>query len=112
MQELKARHKDEKRKKVLHWLSPQAFDTKHIEISGRRQESTGEWLLNRPEVRDWVKKNPNSPLLWGYGIRKSNTASISSYRTQGLTVHLFIAGSGKTFLRYLSFPVLGLSSNP
>lgn len=71
MQGLKAGQKEEKRRNILHWFSPGAFDKKHVEISGTRQQNTGEWLLRRPEVRDWVKKNPNSPILWGYGIRKS-----------------------------------------
>lgn len=56
-----------RRKDVLNWLYPDNFDTKHIEISGRRQSNTGEWIFQEPEFIDWAAQR--SKLLWGYGIR-------------------------------------------
>lgn len=63
---------DKTRRDVLNWLYSEPFDKRHTEIKDRRRENTGEWLLKSPEFREWLKKNPNSPLLWGHGIRMSN----------------------------------------
>lgn len=51
---------------ALNRISPETFNERHIEISNRRKERTGQWILRLPEVQDW-RKNPG--LLWGYGIR-------------------------------------------
>lgn len=60
----------EARLKVLNWLYPESFETRHLDISRRRRERTGEWLLKSPEFCEFVSNNQNSPILWGYGIRK------------------------------------------
>lgn len=61
----------EKRNAVLDWLSSEKFDTRHIEISGKRQKNTGDWILETPEVKEWTKKQQDlqKRLLWGHGIR-------------------------------------------
>lgn len=57
-----------KRMEVLNWLYPGTINQKHIEISGRRQDHTGIWLLREPLFQDWVA-NSGCRLLWGFGIR-------------------------------------------
>lgn len=82
-----------KRKSVLSWLYPSAVDTKHIEISDARKKNTGGWLLKSPEVLEWVKKNPYSPILWGYGIRMLNEGFLYTSRKLRLIWATFNSGS-------------------
>lgn len=62
---------------MLNWLYQETTDKRHTEISGRRQKNTGQWILGAPEVQGWAKKNSNSRLLWGYGIRMYKCFSYS-----------------------------------
>lgn len=55
---------------MLNWLYPESYDTKHIEISNKRQKDTGIWLLRSRKFQELVGRK--AQLLWGYGIRKSN----------------------------------------
>lgn len=58
----------EKRDKVLNWLYPETIQQKHIEIQNRRRGNTGSWILGTPELKEWIKGERDSQLLWGYGI--------------------------------------------
>lgn len=58
------------RKQVLAWLFSLPFDTKHTEISNRRQQHTGNWLLESTEFTTWDLGN--AQILWGSGIRMFN----------------------------------------
>lgn len=58
-----------RRKTILNWLSPDDFDSRHLEISGKRQRNTGQWLLQEPRFKNWIDKHPDFLLLWGHGIR-------------------------------------------
>ncbi|KAI5839953.1 hypothetical protein DFP73DRAFT_500816, partial [Morchella snyderi] len=73
-----------KRKEVLDWLYPGDPDAKHTDISNRRQEGTGEWLLSSPEMQSWIMGSHPSKLLWGYGIPGAGKTFISS----GVIEHL------------------------
>lgn len=55
--------------KLCKWIYPDPIDQKHIEIKGKRQESTGGWLLRDEKFSAWVN-NMGCRLLWGSGIRK------------------------------------------
>lgn len=54
---------------VVNWLYPDEFDKRHVEISGRRREGTGQWIMREPVVQDWVGGVSSFRILWGYGIR-------------------------------------------
>lgn len=87
----------EQRAAELNWLSSEAFDKRHVEISEKRQQGTGEWILRTPEVLEWLEGSPNSRLLWGYGIR--TYVNIKDRPRISLTTNGSIAGAGKTFIR-------------
>jgi hypothetical protein len=40
---------------VLAWLSPTDFPTQQHDIISRRQEGTGQWLLDSPEFKSWLQ---------------------------------------------------------
>ncbi|KAI5839443.1 ankyrin repeat-containing domain protein [Morchella snyderi] len=75
------------RTKVCEWLYPGVVDNKHKEISSKRQEGTGGWLLADDRFISW-KGGSGPRLLWGCGI----------------------PGAGKTFLSSLVIDVLDASS--
>lgn len=58
------------RDQALDWLYPGDTDTKHVDISKKRQENTGGWLFEKPEFKAWSDGVSKSKLLLGYGIRK------------------------------------------
>src|SRR5271168_3787753 len=39
---------------IMDWIFPDLIDTKHKAIREKREESTGEWFLKRPEFENWV----------------------------------------------------------
>jgi hypothetical protein len=42
---------------------------KQQDIYSRRQENTGEWLLNKKAFVDWLEKDNLHPILWCPGNR-------------------------------------------
>ena len=60
---------DERRRKVLEWLSPHDFDETHERYFNKRFQSTGQWLLDDPRFISW-RDEAQSSLLWCYGARK------------------------------------------
>lgn len=66
----------EKREKVLEWLYPGPFDTRHTEVSNKRRENTGDWVLQLPGFQKWMKQESNK--LCGYGIPGAGKTFISS----------------------------------
>ncbi|KAH8148232.1 uncharacterized protein LAJ45_07684 [Morchella importuna] len=78
IQALQSTQDAEARLKVLNWLYPESFETRHLDISRRRRERTGEWLLKSPEFCEFVSNNQNSPILWGYGIPGAGKTFLSS----------------------------------
>ena len=53
--------------KVLYWLSPLNFASRHADIMSRRQKGTGEWLIDSDEFQDW--SSGRQRMLWCAGIR-------------------------------------------
>jgi hypothetical protein len=39
---------------LLTWLAPTDYVTQQSDFIGRRQEGTGQWLVNSSEFRNWV----------------------------------------------------------
>lgn len=71
------------RQTVLNWIYPNDFTIKHAEISKRRQESTGNWVLTTPEYQEFEKDISKCRLLWGYGIRMCSSF-VQSFLTRVL----------------------------
>jgi hypothetical protein len=46
---------DQQHQKILDWLSPTDFPAQQYDIISRRQEGTGQWLLDSPEFRGWLQ---------------------------------------------------------
>lgn len=55
-----------KRKAVLAWLLPAAFEDIHADISKARQDGTGTWLLEALDGLRW--EQGDVLLVWGHGI--------------------------------------------
>ena len=56
------------RRAVTDWLSPLNFMATQNEVLGRRQEGTGQWLLDSEKFKNWV--NGTEKVLWCPGIRE------------------------------------------
>jgi hypothetical protein len=78
----------EKREKILEWLSPGSFTTKHEQLRKTRVEGTGQWFLDSDEFRHWVNGAAPQTLLCP-GIRINSPKLISD---------VTVAGAGKSFL--------------
>jgi len=57
--------RDKNRLSLLKWLSSEDFSARYNDICRRREESTGDWLIESDCYNDW-KKRPSS-FLWLYG---------------------------------------------
>ncbi|KAH0543788.1 hypothetical protein FGG08_001970 [Glutinoglossum americanum] len=57
---------DEESKGIVKWLSPLNFWTKQNDTFGRRQEGTGEWLLETDEFKKWL--DGTERILWCPGL--------------------------------------------
>lgn len=53
---------------IIDWLSPLNFSSTQIDILRRRQEGTGQWLLESQEFKDWLRGEKET--LWCPGIRE------------------------------------------
>ncbi|KAI5838888.1 hypothetical protein DFP73DRAFT_563574 [Morchella snyderi] len=67
--------------RICRWLSSGPFDEKHVEVSCKRQENTGGWLLAHHQFISWMG-NSGPRLLWGCGIPKNWVRPDDSRRTQ------------------------------
>lgn len=79
----------EKRELILRWLFSKAFDQRHTEISKRRQENIGQWLLESQEFENWTN-DTDSRLLWVHGLGECFYVQKSSEYLQVLTQHSWI----------------------
>jgi hypothetical protein len=48
---------DQERRIILDWLTPIDYGTQQSDFISRRQEGTGQWLLNSDEFQRWSKKS-------------------------------------------------------
>jgi hypothetical protein len=56
------------RLQIIEWISPLNFFPIQEDLLKKRQEGTGEWLLNSDPFVKWVSRN--GQILWCPGIRK------------------------------------------
>jgi len=88
-----ARRLDDESQAMISWLSPLNFASKQIDVISRRQEGTGEWLLEADEFKSWLSGDKGS--LWCPGLRmfiNPTFRKISSFSNH------VPAGAGKTIL--------------
>ena len=85
---------EDKRQKILEWVSEVRCEDHHAEVVKTRLEGTGSWLLQRQEIQSWLESEESS-VLWLHG--KGNICDTPVLLEHGLT--LSPAGSGKTVLR-------------
>ncbi len=55
------------RQRILDWLMPADYDRKQQEFARIRVPGTGEWLLDRKEYQDWLKRGSSPAVLWCSG---------------------------------------------
>lgn len=67
----------ERRQRALARLSTIDFKANHHDISSRRAERTGQWLLNCREFKAWLSSASNT-VLWCYGIPGAGKTIMSS----------------------------------
>lgn len=53
----------------MDWLSPLDFEAKQIDVLSCRSDSTGTWILETEEFKDWAIGSGKT--LWCTGIRKA-----------------------------------------
>jgi len=71
------RHQDDQeRQAILDWLTPIDYSTQQNDFIGRRQEGTGQWLLNSNEFRRWL--NQSKQTLFCPGIPGAGKTMITS----------------------------------
>ena len=62
---------------ILDWLTPIDYATQHSDFISRRQEGTGQWLLNSDKFRNWVDQNKQTLFCPGIpGAGKTMSAAI------------------------------------
>jgi hypothetical protein len=71
------RHQDDQeRQTILDWLTPIGYSAQQSDFIGRRQEGTGEWLLNSNEFQAWL--NTSKQTLFCPGIPGAGKTIITS----------------------------------
>jgi hypothetical protein len=58
---------DEKNRHMVNWLSDLDFEIKQIDLFEKREDGTGEWLLEEPAFIEWL--NSTHRTLWCAGDR-------------------------------------------
>jgi Cdc6-like AAA superfamily ATPase len=71
-----SRECNEERQAILDWLTPVDYAPQQIDFIGRRQEGTGQWLLNSKEFQEWV--NQDKQTLFCSGIPGAGKTIITS----------------------------------
>lgn len=54
MDQLVQRQDNQDQEVILDWLTPISYGAQQSDILGRRQEGTGQWLLDSPEFQQWL----------------------------------------------------------
>ena len=57
----------ENRQLIANWLTPLDFKARQQDIFSRRQEGTGQWLLDSPEFQTWLTEP--GQVLYCFGMR-------------------------------------------
>lgn len=67
-----------KHDKLIAWISPIDFPAQQSDIINRRQEGTGQWFLNAPEVAQWLSQQKGTLFCPGIpGAGKTMIAAIA-----------------------------------
>ena len=64
-QKIRLNQNQQEREAVLEWLSPLNFAPQQSNLSSRRQEGTGLWLLESQEFKGWKSKDGESLVCQG-----------------------------------------------
>jgi Cdc6-like AAA superfamily ATPase len=72
------RHQDDQEsQKILDWLTPIDYAPQHSDFISRRQEGTGQWLLNSDQFQTWVDQSNQTLFCPGIpGAGKTMSAAI------------------------------------
>ncbi|EUC26785.1 hypothetical protein COCCADRAFT_61188, partial [Bipolaris zeicola 26-R-13] len=69
---------DEKRRKIVEWISPTNYPAQQSDIIARRQEGTGKWFLGAPEFARWLGEPKGTLFCPGIpGAGKTMVAAIA-----------------------------------
>lgn len=68
---------------ILNWLTPIEYASQQSDFISRRQEGTGQWLLNSAEFHSWVKTNKQT--LFCPGIPGAGKTILTSIVVEELT---------------------------
>ncbi|MCJ1295671.1 hypothetical protein MMC34_007235 [Xylographa carneopallida] len=68
---------EQTRKALYSWLSPYEFSTKQSDVLSRRQEGTGNWLLDMPAFKSWTQNNATQT-IWCPGIPGAGKTVLAS----------------------------------
>ena len=60
---------EEQRHKLLYWLSNYDHEERHDEIASSRASSTGFWLFETDQFRNWHDEPNANPVLWCHGAQ-------------------------------------------
>ena len=82
---------------ILKWFSAIPYQGHHDLSSEGRVESTGQWLFQRKEFKNW-QQSEKSEILWLHGIRKLLPTSAPTILRVPTYMCACLAGSGKTKL--------------
>ena len=67
----------DKHLEILNWLTPTNYGPQHSDYIKRRQEGTGQWLLNSPKYQAWRERGKQTLLCRGIpGAGKTILASV------------------------------------
>ncbi|KAJ7291257.1 ankyrin repeat-containing domain protein [Mycena rebaudengoi] len=67
---------DTEREKIIDWLSPANFFLQQADIFSRRQDGTGEWLLEDNRFKQW--ETGSGGILWGRGAPGAGKTVLAS----------------------------------
>ncbi|KLJ13510.1 hypothetical protein EMPG_11549 [Blastomyces silverae] len=85
---------------ILDWLAPNTYATQQTDFIGRRQEGTGEWLLNADEFKNWISQNKQT--LFCPGIPGAGKTIVTSIVVDYVDRKFRTSGSGIAYL-YCNF---------
>ncbi|RFU24977.1 hypothetical protein B7463_g11364, partial [Scytalidium lignicola] len=74
--QIRARQRIDGETKVLNWLTPVDYSPQQTDYIGRRQQGTGQWLLDTTEYQTWL--NANGQILFCPGIPGAGKTMLTS----------------------------------
>ncbi|KAM0799116.1 ankyrin repeat-containing domain protein [Usnea florida] len=76
VESLKEYHRNEEMRRIISWISPLNFPSKHQDIFAKHQKGTGSWLFNDPKFLAW--KTGKERILWCPGVPGAGKTVITS----------------------------------